>query len=964
MAKKFKAPSGVTLLSSKFVESYKTKTPDWGFNGLGSVVYKRTYSRRKENGSFEEWYETIQRVLNGAQQIGADYTPEELERLYDYIFYFKCSLGGRMLWQLGTSSIERFGANSLLNCFAYETEILTQDGIKEIGSLAGNNATLLSENGKWVNSEIRSFGTQKLFKIVLKKKLSEKIIYSTKNHKWFRKPYRSEGERDTNRKIEVTTGKLKKGDDLVSIYGQGVKNISDISYYGIAHGIVFGDGSKNKKLCSIRLCGEKNKRLLKYFANPKTYKYKNDIIINNLPSYFKNKPEISKHDKTYLYGWLAGYFAADGHTKRDGQSRLASANKNNLLFVRDVCSVLGIGYSPITKSYRKGFGKEKSFLYSIDINIADLTEDFFLMNEAKERFLLNKDKKKLNWKVSSVKESNRKEKVFCAVVPKTHSFVLENNILTSNCWFSTIKNIDDFCFIFENLMLGGGVGFSVRREDIHELPKVKNNVKVVHRSTKDTVFIVPDSREGWVELLRRVLTAYLHTGQSFDYSTILIRGNGELINGFGGIASGPRILVDGIKNICSVLENRANKKLRSVDVLDVCNLIGSIVVSGNVRRSAQVSIGDPDDFLFIRAKRWDLGNIPNWRSLSNNSIYADNFSHISNDIWSGYAGNGEAYGLFNINLAQSCGRIGEKQKDNCEGGNPCMEVTLANKECCCLSEVFLNNITSAAELIDVGKLLYKTQKAICNLPFIHKETEKIVKKNQRIGIGVTGICQSLDKLDWLDKAYKEIKVFDKSWSKKKKIPQSIKLTTVKPSGTLSLLAGSTPGIHPAFSEYYIRRIQLASDDKLIDICKKAGYKVYYVKNLDGTNNRASTVIEFPCFAGEGVLTKKDMTAIQQLELVKKLQHVWSDNSVSVTVYYEKEELDGIKKWLEENYEKNIKTISFLLKKDHGFTQTPYEEISKEEYEEMIARIGDIKQIDFAEEKDINMEECKGSCPIK
>lgn len=635
------------IITKEFIQKYKDKQPNWGFNGLGYVVYKRTYSRLKADNTYEEWYETVARCINGAQEIGADYTKEEAEKLYDYMFNLKCSFAGRMLWMLGTEHVKRWGGNSLLNC-----------------------------------------------------------------------------------------------------------------------------------------------------------------------------------------------------------------------------------------------------------------------------------------------------------------------------WFTTITEYEDFCFIFENLMLGGGVGFSIRREDVHELPKVKENIKVTHKNTSDADFIVPDSREGWVYLLRQVLKTYFRSGKSFSYSTILVRGYGEKINGLGGTASGPKILVEGIENICKVLDSRAGKKLRSLEVLDICNIIGSIVVSGNIRRSAQIALGDPDDYLFIRAKRWDLGDIPNWRALSNNTIYADDFTHIQPDIWEGYVGNGECYGFFNIKLAQKVGRIRELRKDNCEGTNPCGEITLANKECCNLSELYLNNIESKKELIECAKLLYKTQKAICNLKFIHEDTTKIVKKNMRIGIGITGVCQSLNKIEWLDECYKEVREFDKKWSEKKEYSESIRITTIKPSGTLSLLAGATPGIHPAYSQYYIRRIRMSSDDKLIAICKEMGYNVEYVKNFDDTLNHNTIIVDFPCNAGENVFLAKDMTAIKQLELVKQLMTVWADNSISVTVYYNKEELPAIKQWLKEHYKDGIKSVSFLLHKEHGFKQAPYEEITKEQYEERIAKVKPLKDI-IVENKHIDFEECKsGACPIK
>ena len=637
------------ILTDEFIAKYKNVSAPFGYGGMGYVVYKRTYSRTKPDGTLEEWYETVARCINGAQAIGAEYTKEEAERLYDLVFNLKCNFAGRMLWQLGTDGVKRYGANAYLNC-----------------------------------------------------------------------------------------------------------------------------------------------------------------------------------------------------------------------------------------------------------------------------------------------------------------------------WFSKMNTPESFCFLFENLMLGGGVGFSVRREDIHELPKVIEGVRVTHEESKDATFIVPDSREGWVNLLRKVLRAYFQYGKSFTYSTILIRGYGEDIKGFGGKASGPGILVKGIEDICKIMQAREGKKLRSVDVLDICNIIGGIVVSGNVRRSAQIALGDPDDYLFIRAKRWDLGSIPNWRALSNNTIYADDYSHISNDIWEGYAGNGEPYGLFNVKLSHKVGRLGEHRKENGEGTNPCGEITLADKECCNLSELYLNNITSKEELIDCAKLLYKTQKAICALPFIHEDTNKIVHKNMRIGLGVTGLCQSDSKIDWLNDAYVALRAFDKEWSKKRKWNESIKLTTVKPSGTLSLLAGATPGVHPAYSKYYIRRVRMSSDDKLVNLCRESGYHVENVLKFDGSVDHTTVIVEFPCSAGDTAVTAKEMTAVKQLDLLKRLQTVWSDNAVSVTVYYKKEELPEIKKWLKENYKDSVKSVSFLLHNEHGFAQAPYEEITKEVYDEKMSKVTKLALKEKASEMtNVEFEECAGGvCPTK
>jgi hypothetical protein len=642
------------ILSKDFVDSYKNKTVPWGFNGMGYIVFKRTYSRLKENGQQEEWHETIERCINGAQKIGAGYTKEEAERLFDYVFNLKGNFAGRFLWQLGTQTVEKLGLPSLQNCFAYETEIITDQGIKQIGDLVNQNVNLMSINGKYINSVIKSYGEQDLYCITLKRKNIKKTIYCTDNHRWFIKL-------NKNNK-EVTTLELKENDKLVSVYGQSIKVLkNDLCPYGIAAGLIFGDGSKNtpKTHTNIRLCGDKNKELIKYF-HPFTIKrnVEKDIIIDELPISFKDKPNINYNSKKYLYSWLAGYFAADGHIKKDGVIRIHSSNIENLNFVRDICVKLGIAYCPIVFQERVGLGqKEKTKLYSITLNGSDLTEDFFLISEHKNRFINKKYEEHKNWTVVSIEKKNRKEKVFCAEVPDKHAFALEGNILTGNCWSTKLCSIEDFCFMFDMLMLGGGVGYSVRREDVYELPKVKHNITITHILSKDADFIVPDSRSGWIELLRKTLEAFFVTGKSFSYSTILVRGAGEPIKGFGGIASGPQPLINGIKDICKVFKTREGKKLRSIDVLDIANIIGSIVVSGNVRRSSQISLGDADDYLFLKAKRWDLLNIPNWRAMSNNTIVADSYEYTSDDLWEGFNGNGEPYGLFNLKLTQKYGRL-------------------------------------------------------------------------------------------------------------------------------------------------------------------------------------------------------------------------------------------------------------------------------------------------------------------
>jgi ribonucleoside-diphosphate reductase alpha chain len=541
-----------------------------------------------------------------------------------------------------------------------------------------------------------------------------------------------------------------------------------------------------------------------------------------------------------------------------------------------------------------------------------------------------------------------------------------NGTSLNNCYFTNIEKIEDFELLFDYLMLGGGVGFSVERSKIHDLPKVKAGVSITHERTNDADIIVPDSRSGWRRLLHSTLKSYFETGRSFSYSTILIRQYGAPLKTFGGTASGPQALIDGIEDISKVLQNREGKKLRSIDVLDIANIIGRIVVSGSSRRSAQIAIGDPDDVLFIRAKNWSTGSVPAWRANSNNSIYADAYEEILPELWKGYDGTGEPYGLVNRKLARMYGRLGEKRPDpSIEGFNPCAEIGLADGESCNLATIYLPNIASEKQFCEISELLYKVQKQVTRLEYPYQKTTDIVKKNARLGQNISGILQATEtQVSWLSKGYENLRAFDEKFSKEHNLPESVRLTTVQPSGTLSLLPGVTPGIHPAFARYYIRRVRFGSSDALVDSCRKRGHKVQWDIGIDGREDHSRFVVDFPCKSPEGAVLAAEMTAIQQLEWVKRVQTEWADNAVSVTVYYRKEELGQIQEWLSKNYDKNVKSVSFLLHADHNFPLPPYEEIDQATYEKMVAKL-DFSTPLAAVPGTVDFDDCAtGACPIK
>ena len=416
----------------------------------------------------------------------------------------------------------------------------------------------------------------------------------------------------------------------------------------------------------------------------------------------------------------------------------------------------------------------------------------------------------------------------------------------NNCWMVVVNTPEAFCFAFDQLMLGGGVGFSILPHHVYKLPAVKRNVTITRRDGGDVDFIVPDNREGWVELLRRVLNALFVTGRSFTYSTHCVRGKGELIKGFGGIASGPGELIKGINQIVGILSKRAGKSVRPIDALDVMNIIGSVVVSGNVRRSAQLALGATDDEAFLSAKRWTKG-VPNWRAMSNNSVAKNDFEDLPATFWLGYEGDGEPYGLVNLDLMRQCGRLadGPGYRTNLEiaGVNPCGEQSLEDRECCDLFEQYLPRLLTLEEFVTAAQLGYKVCKTVLQLPYSWPETETVVRKNQRIGLGVSGFCQAPHfGADDYTAVYRAVEELDREYSREIKASESIRLTTVKPSGTVSLLPGVTPGVHPAYSRYYIRRIRFSANDPIVAACRKAGHHVEPQYGFDGVPDHDTPVV--------------------------------------------------------------------------------------------------------------------------
>jgi len=514
----------------------------------------------------------------------------------------------------------------------------------------------------------------------------------------------------------------------------------------------------------------------------------------------------------------------------------------------------------------------------------------------------------------------------------------------NNCGFASTEDIDlkyskAFEFVMDALMLGVGVGFDT-----------KGAGKIVIKQPKEGhfEFQLPDSREGWVESLKLMLEAYFLGKQVPHYDFSLIRSAGKPIRGFGGIASGPKPLKQMLDDVQKILKSRIGEKITSVDIVDIMNYVGKCVVAGNVRRSAEIALGDPTDLDFVTCKQNEEA-LYSHRWASNNSVFAVkglDYSFISNQI----AVNGEP-GVFWLENAKAYSRMGDSPdfKDKKAAGvNPCGEQTLESFELCCLVETFPSRHESYEEFQETLKFAYLYSKSVTLVNTHWQETNAVMLKNRRMGISQTGIIEAFVRhgrrkmLEWCSRGYNYLQELDEQYSGWLCIPRSIKITTVKPSGTVSLLPGVPPGIHYPHSEYYIRRIRLSKNSDLIQHIKNAGYKIE-----DDLYSPNTVVAEFPIHEKFFDRSKNDVSIWEQAENAAAYQKYWSDNQVSITITFQEDEADQIKHVLE-CYEDKLKSVSFLPIKEHGYKQAPYEEITKEKYEEIISNL---KQFNLDETRD-------------
>jgi len=517
----------------------------------------------------------------------------------------------------------------------------------------------------------------------------------------------------------------------------------------------------------------------------------------------------------------------------------------------------------------------------------------------------------------------------------------KDNVAGFNCSYLAIDSPRSFDELMYVLMCGTGVGFSVERNFITKLPVI---AETFHKT--DSVIVVADSKIGWASAFRELI-AMLYAGKIPKWDMGKVRPSGARLKTFGGRASGPEPLVD-LFNFCvEVFTKAAGRKLTSIECHDVVCKIADIVVVGGVRRSALISLSNLSDPRMAKAKSGNWWELEGQRRLANNSVaYTEkpDFESFLGEMQNMYESKAGERGIFSRIAAQKiAARNGRRDPEQDFGTNPCSEIILRSNQFCNLSEIVVrpeDTLKTLKDKAEMAAIIGTLQATLTDFRYLRNVWKRNTEEEALLGVSMTGIMDhyllskgdSKDLTKWLE-AVRDVAIdTNKAWAEKLGINQSAAITCVKPSGTVSQLVDSASGIHPRFSKHYIRRVRSDNKDPLAIFMGQSGFPVE-----QDIMSPTSAVFSFPVKAPETSVTVKQVGAMQQLELWKAYQNHWCEHKPSITVYYTDNEFLQVAQWIWENFDL-CSGISLLPYSDHVYQQAPYEDISAEEYDKLVAEM--------------------------
>ena len=518
-----------------------------------------------------------------------------------------------------------------------------------------------------------------------------------------------------------------------------------------------------------------------------------------------------------------------------------------------------------------------------------------------------------------------------------------DNVAGFNCSYLAVDNVRAFDETLYILMCGTGVGFSVERQYINELPDLPEDL-----FPTDTVIKVADSKIGWAKAYKELMSL-LYVGQIPTWDVSNIRPYGARLKTFGGRASGPaplEELFDFTINIFRDAITKGQRKLVSIDCHDLMCKVAEVVVVGGVRRSALISLSNLSDNRMRNAKSGAWWEDNQQRALSNNSVaYTDvaETGAFMREWLSLYESKSGERGIFNRQAAEKqAAKNGRREEYKDFGCNPCSEIILRNKQFCNLTEVVVrpdDDQNTLESKVKAATVLGTFQATLTNFRYLTSKWKQNTEEESLLGVSLTGIMDNKDMLNGkidLEKLKNVAIKYNKIWATKMDIPQSAAITCVKPSGTVSQLVDSASGIHTRHSPYYLRTVRADKKDPLARMMVDAG--VYHEDDL--TKPEHTLVFYFPMKSPKGALTRKDLSATEHLGIWKDYQDQWCEHKPSVTVSVKEDEWLDVGAWVYKNFD-DISGISFLPYSDHSYKQAPYQEITYNEYRKWLKKTTDV-----------------------
>ena len=909
----------------------------------------------------ETWYELVTRNKEMHQR-KYPAIADEIEEAYKFVYDKKVLPSMRSL-QFGGKPIE-ISPNRIYNCFGRETEFITDKGLKSFNDFKdGDEVTVLTHTGAFKKGIVKNYGNQQLNEITFKRGKSTKVIRATGNHRWLL----FNGTETTDLKINEPLFPTQKNKSFDYDSATPMERL----YW--CYGYVFGDGTILKKngepkYSMVRLCGDDSLKFLYRFKemgfeSSESNSLEGDIMVYT-GKYLKNAPSIEVDGLDMIKAFMDGYLSADAYKNPDWYEnntlskykQIQSSDNEHQIFLEkylDVCGYYITNKDDLTGQITNYGERPETYKYSITNHIGS--------------------RPNTSWSASEIKNTYMMESVWCLEVEDDKSFVLGGGIVTGNCAYLPIDDWRAFSETMFLLLGGTGVGFSVQRHHVEQLPEIRKP-----NPTRSRRYLIGDSIEGWADAIKSLMRSYFEglSTPDFDYSDI--RQKGAALITSGGKAPGPQPLKDCIHHITKILDTKEDgSKLEPIEVHDIICFIADAVLTGGIRRAALISLFSLDDEEMLSAKSgawWELnpqrGRANNSAVILRHKIKQDEFLQLWKKIEDSNAGEPGVY----------------FSNDKDWGTNPCCEIGLRPYQFCNLCEVNVSDIKSQEDLNARSKaaaFIGTLQAGYTNFHYLRDVWKRTTEKDALIGVGMTGIGSGeVLKYDLLAAA-KAVKQENARVAKLIGINKAARTTTVKPSGTSSLVLGTASGIHAWHNDYYIRRIRVGKNEAIY------AYLLMFHPELiedEYFKPKEQAVISLPVKAPEGSIFRFE-SPMQLLDRVSKFNVEWvrgghrdgqNTHNVSVTVSIKKEiekiskldingtvltdsnnnvimedrkdekggliykinEWPAVGKWMWDNRE-NFNGISVLPYDGGSYIQAPFEDCNKEKYDKMMDILSDI-----------------------